>query len=122
MSALPISRHFDCMKRCAEADPVHDRQPCATRCKRWAAQSSTPVKLTIEVNPAHLESLDLHLVMLDTALGNGIERLRLKAAGGNREAMKIVDDMRASQRYVGDLSNAISAAQKLSINNGGNET
>lgn len=70
------------------------------------------VKLTLEVNPAHLEALERYFIMLDASLGKGIDGLRLKAASGHKEAMQTVDEMRATQRYIGDLCRAIAFARE----------
>lgn len=71
------------------------------------------VRLSISVDPSHLEALDGALVLLDELLAGHIDARRLKAASGDREAMHAIDRMRATQRYIGELSGGISAAQEF---------
>lgn len=77
------------------------------------------VNLTLEVNPAHLDALDNALVMLDAALQRGIDKIAMKAAGGNIAAGRKVDEYRAVRRYVGELSSAIAFAREITFSNEG---
>lgn len=79
----------------------------------YTRRKTESVRLSINVDPRHLEALDRYLVLLDTAIGKNIGSLRLKAACGNMEAMWTIDEMRATQRIIGELSTAISVAQEF---------
>ena len=110
---LPFSRHADCRDECEQVMRYDNGVPrCARSCFRLKETAPSPLRITIDVNPAHVEIFERSILMLDTALSRGIESQRLCAAAGNKTAMHIVDEYRAMQRYCGDIMGALALARE----------
>jgi hypothetical protein len=156
---LPISRHFDCMKRCKHAAVSSFGRECAGACQALRAhcerqrdrrtfagrawqraatgasflgkaeprtqgerRRSGPVRLTLEVNPAHLAALESFLIGADMATHEQIRALSPAAARGKLAATRAVDEMRTVQRYIRELTGAIQVAREFHFStHGGND-